>query len=330
MTHQSPDRLCLLNALPCQENEETGNEIEGEEEIANTGIYPLLFLKEDDNGDDDLHSLYSKEEESHPKLPILCLLKDPCLSSARRESAEWILRVVAHFSFSSFTALLSINYLDRFLASVHFQRHKPWVVELTAVACLSLAAKVQEIHVPLLLDLQVEEMRNVFEAKTIQRMELLVLSTLEWKMNPVTPLSFVELAVRRIGLKPHQRWDFFKRCERLILSVVADPRIVYSLPSIFAAATMLHVIYQMELCNSLQHENQLLGVLNLTKEKVEDCFHLIPECWLSGGRKRKLASPPGSPKGVIGLCFSCESSNDSWASSSSYPQPLFKRRLQDQ
>ena len=30
----------------------------------------------------------------------------------------------------------------------------------------------------------------MFEVKTIQRIELLVLSTLQWKVNPVTPTSF--------------------------------------------------------------------------------------------------------------------------------------------
>ncbi|THG11973.1 hypothetical protein TEA_007182 [Camellia sinensis var. sinensis] len=36
------------------------------------------------------------------------------------------------------------------------------------------------------LNLQVEESKLVFEAKIIQRMELLVLSTLQWKMNSLT------------------------------------------------------------------------------------------------------------------------------------------------
>lgn len=68
--------------------------------------------------------------------------------------------------------------------------------------------------------MQVEETKYVFEAKTIQRMELLVLSTLHWKMNPVTPLSFVEHIVRRLGLKTHPHWDFFRRCQLLLLSLI--------------------------------------------------------------------------------------------------------------
>ncbi|KAL4275973.1 hypothetical protein AHAS_Ahas20G0160700 [Arachis hypogaea] len=61
--------------------------------------------------------------------------------------------------------------------------------EISSVTCISLAAKVEETQVPLLLDLQVEDAKYVFESKTIQRMELLILSTLNWKMHPVTPHS---------------------------------------------------------------------------------------------------------------------------------------------
>lgn len=66
-----------------------------------------------------------------------------------------------------------------------------------------------------------EESKYVFEAKTIKRMELLVLSTLQWRMNPVTPISFFYHIIRRLGLKNHLHWDFLLRCERLHLSVIA-------------------------------------------------------------------------------------------------------------
>lgn len=62
--------------------------------------------------------------------------------------------------------------------------------------------------------------RFVFEAKTIQRMELLVLSTLKWKMNPVTPLSFIDHIMRRFGFMSNIHLDFLRRCERLILGII--------------------------------------------------------------------------------------------------------------
>lgn len=71
---------------------------------------------------------------------------------------------------------------------------------------------------------QGEESNYVFEAKTIQRMELLVLSTLEWKMNPVTPLSFIDYFARRLGLKGHLCWEFLWRCERVLLATLSGEK----------------------------------------------------------------------------------------------------------
>lgn len=82
---------------------------------------------------------------------------DNALSLARTEAIDWLLKVNAFYGFSSLTALLAINYLDRILSGPHFQRDKPWMLQLLAVTCISLAAKVEEIRVPLLLDLQVNK-----------------------------------------------------------------------------------------------------------------------------------------------------------------------------
>jgi hypothetical protein len=68
--------------------------------------------------------------------------------------------------------------------------------------------------------IQVEESSYVFEAKTIHRMESLVLATLEWEMNPVTPHSFLDYITRRLRLKNHLCWEFLRSCERILLSVL--------------------------------------------------------------------------------------------------------------
>lgn len=39
----------------------------------------------------------------------------------------------------------------------------------------------------------------MFEAKTIQRMELLVLSTLNWRMQAVTPFSYVDYFLHKLN-----------------------------------------------------------------------------------------------------------------------------------
>ncbi|KAG6420877.1 hypothetical protein SASPL_117420 [Salvia splendens] len=150
-------------------------------------------------------------------------------------------------------------------------------MHLAAVTWLSLAAKVEETHVPLLLDLQVEDTKYVFESKTIQRMELLVLSSLQWRMNPVTPVSFLDHIIRWLGLKSYIHWEFLNTCETLLLSVASDPRYTMYLPSVLATAAMLHVIRQLEPRRADEYESQLLSVLTKNKGEVDECYEVIRE-----------------------------------------------------
>ncbi|KAM7487346.1 hypothetical protein LguiB_024830 [Lonicera macranthoides] len=76
-------------------------------------------------------------------------------TSAREKSVEWILKVQRYYDFHPLTAYLSVNYLDRFLYSHRLPAATSgWPMQLLSVACLSLAAKMEEPLVPSLLDLQ--------------------------------------------------------------------------------------------------------------------------------------------------------------------------------
>ncbi|KAK9097325.1 hypothetical protein Sjap_022822 [Stephania japonica] len=338
---QSNNSLFLLDALYCKEHWDDDEEDEllqrgfdesDDDEINDKSIKNGSFFVEQDLfwEDEELRSLFSKEQErAHHG-------RDPDLGESRGEAVEWILRVNAHFGFSALTAILAVNYLDRFITSRPFQGDKPWMTQLVSVACLSLAAKVEETHVPLLLDMQVEERKCVFEAKTIQRMELVVLSTLNWKMNPVTPMSFIDHIVRRLGLKTCLQWEFMKRCECVLLSVLLDSKFTHFLPSVLATVTMLLVIDQVEPSNNkIEYKNQLMSALKMSKDKIDECYQLILESNLSIKghtlKRKHYQLEPRSPNGVIDAWFSCDSSNDTWVASagssvSSSPEPLFKKK----
>ncbi|GAV71731.1 Cyclin_N domain-containing protein/Cyclin_C domain-containing protein [Cephalotus follicularis] len=350
---QNPSFL-LDAALYCEEEKCEGIEEVLQEEIEicskrkngkNPFLYPLLLLDQDLFLDDDeeLFSLFTKEKKQLEQTHFSDQNVDgySSLSLARCEAVKWILNVNARYGFTTLTAILAIDYLDRFLSSAYFQRDKPWMIQLVAVTCLSVAAKVEEIQVPLLLDLQAEETKYVFEAKTIQRMELLVLSTLNWKMHPVTPLSFLDHIIRRLGLKTHLQWEFLRRCELLLLSLASDMRFISYLPSVLATATMMHVIDQVEPFNPIDYQNQLLVVIKISKDSVNECYKHILELSrtqinaYNNPNKRKYVKMHSSPRSVIdATVFGCDSSNDSWAvgsSVSSSPEPLFKKsRAQEQ
>jgi cyclin D3 len=114
--------------------------------------------------DEELLSLFSKEQEQQASVSVNNVASDPFLSRARQEAVEWMLKVIAHHGFSALTSILAINYLDRFLVSPCYQRdNRSWMIQLVAVTCLSLAAKVEETHVPLLLDLQVRQYKTLHQ-----------------------------------------------------------------------------------------------------------------------------------------------------------------------
>ncbi|XP_049355795.1 cyclin-D3-3-like isoform X1 [Solanum verrucosum] len=311
----------LLDSLYCKD--ETFQVFEVKPKSVSLLNQDLIWEKE------ELESLLSKEEENQMYNVVI---NNPFLSVFRKEAIEWILEGVDYHNFSAQTAILAVNYLDRFLFSLQSQSEKqPWMNQLAAVTCLSLAAKIEETQVPLLLDLQVEESRYLFEPKTIQRMEILVLSTLKWKMNPVTPFSFLDYFSRRLGLNDHICFELLRRCERVLLSTITDCRFMCYLPSAMAAATMLHVIDKLEPCIGQEYQEQLLGILGVVKDNVTDCYKLVQEVASNidfNSNKRKFGALPGSPIGVMDVSFSSDSSNDSWAvaaSVSSSPEPSSKK-----
>ncbi|GAU24284.1 hypothetical protein TSUD_48720 [Trifolium subterraneum] len=349
----------LLDALYCdeekweeeQEHDDVEDDLSSEQSdvttnndiFDSTSLFPLLLLEQDlFNEDEELNTLFIKEKTHYEEdlKNVKMMNFDDSLSQPRREAVEWMLKVNAHYGFSSLTATLAVTYFDRFILSFHFQKDKPWMLQLVAVTCISLAAKVEETQVPLLLDLQVQDTKYVFEAKTIQRMELLILSTLKWKMHPVTPHSFLDHIIRRFGLKTNLHWEFLRRCENLLLSVLLDSRFVGCVPSVLATATMLHVIDQIEQSDDgVDYKNQLLNVLKISKEKVDECYNLILQVtnanynddyyYGNNNNKRKYEQIPGSPSGVIDAVFSSDGSNDSWTvGSSTYStssEPVFKK-----
>ncbi|KAJ4890254.1 Cyclin-D3-3 [Raphanus sativus] len=305
--------------------EEDTSGFEEEEDDKSDGKFPFFHLGFLDREDDDeLSSLISKENELRPSLTEEGgVLDDEFLALCREKAVDWILRVKSHHGFSSVTALLAVNYFDRFITSRNFQTEYPWMSQLTALACLALAAKVEEVRVPLLVDLQVEEASYVFEAKTIQRMELLVLSTLQWRMHPVTPISFFDHIIRRFIFKSHQQLEFLSRCESLLLSVVPDSRFLSYSPSVLATAIMVSVFRGSKACDESEYESQLMTLLKVDSEKVNKCCELVFDHIPSKKRMQ-----PASPTGVFDASFSSDSSNESWvvSASPSPPEPLFKRR----
>ncbi len=100
--------------------------------------------------------------------------------------------------FGDSTFFASVNLLDRFL-SVHAVKDDLRVLfPLIGIACVSIAAKMAEVHIPSLKSLQTLMGPNLpFNAQHIQRTEMGILSSLGWAVNCITPYTVLAYVVKQ-------------------------------------------------------------------------------------------------------------------------------------
>ncbi|XP_010269719.1 PREDICTED: cyclin-D4-1-like isoform X2 [Nelumbo nucifera] len=254
----------------------------------------------DDSGFDDtrVSSFLEKEGEMMPREDYLTRLHSGDLDvSARNDSVDWIYKVHRHFNFEPLTVCLSVNYLDRFLSQYELQRGKPWMLQLLSVACVSLAAKMEETDIPSPIDLQVTEKKPVFEARTVQRMELLVLSILKWRTNAVTPLSFIEYFFYKLKDLEHTiPKSLIYRSVELILITAKGVEFLEFRPSEIALAVAISVVGETQTINFDCAFDTCSSSFHLNQERVSKCYELVQEIMCSTGQGK---SPPMSPAGVL-------------------------------
>ncbi|ANM70723.1 cyclin d4;2 [Arabidopsis thaliana] len=156
-----------------------------------------------------VREMIEKERQHSPRDDYLKRLRNGDLDfNVRIQALGWIWKACEELQFGPLCICLAMNYLDRFLSVHDLPSGKAWTVQLLAVACLSLAAKIEETNVPELMQLQVGAPMFVFEAKSVQRMELLVLNVLRWRLRAVTPCSYVRYFLSKINgydQEPHSR-----------------------------------------------------------------------------------------------------------------------------
>ncbi|XP_043692770.1 cyclin-D4-1-like [Telopea speciosissima] len=264
--------------------------------------------------------LLEKEREMVPRDDYLARLQSGGLDvSARNDSVDWIYKVYRHYSFEPLTACLAVNYLDRFLSEYELPRGssdcnntEPWKYQLLSLSCLSVAAKMEETSVPMSVDLQVIEGNLIFEPKTIQRMELLLLSVLKWRTNAVTPLSFIDYFLQRLTNpeNPDPKSVVYRSVE-LILITAKGVEFLEFRSSEIALAVAISIAGETQIID-LNNATDSCSSSDLNQERVLKCYELVQEVMNS-----RTTSPPLSPNGVLDAAtlMSYDSSSNSSSSS---------------
>ncbi|KAF2299768.1 hypothetical protein GH714_003251 [Hevea brasiliensis] len=217
--------------------------------------------------------MVEKECQHLPNVGYLKRLRRGDLDlGARKEAIDWMGKVHAHFGFGPLCAYLSINYLDRFLSAY---------------------------------ELPVGESKIVFEARTIQRMELLVLSTLSWRMQAITPFSFIGHFLNKINNDETPPRSLILQSIQLILCTVKGIEFLEFRPSEIAAAVAIAIVGEIKTVDAEQAISVLIQ--HVEKERVLKCIQLIHDMSLIGesfkSANASILSVPQSPIWGVGCCM---------------------------
>ncbi|XP_044983595.1 putative cyclin-D7-1 [Hordeum vulgare subsp. vulgare] len=187
------------------------------------------------------------------------------VSSARTKAVHYIIYAFSRLGLAAATVINAVNYLDRFLSINCHLSWEVWMVELVSVACLSIACKLDEVTIPSLHDLQMEEaMSHSFRASTIRDMELTLLKALQWRLACVTPYSYLDLlpfsttaAVKR------------SRCIRFLLRSLSEPSFLRFDASVVAAAALRCVAVLQD------HAYLITPPLRQLGDESDECFKMM-------------------------------------------------------
>uniref|UniRef100_I1QIQ7 Uncharacterized protein n=1 Tax=Oryza glaberrima TaxID=4538 RepID=I1QIQ7_ORYGL len=200
----------------------------------------------------------------------------PADLAARADSVAWILKVRELYGMLPVTAYLAVSYMDRFL-SLHRLPGNGWAMQLLAVTCLSLAAKMEETLVPSILDLQIDT-RYIFEPRTIFRMELLVLDALDWRLRSITPFTFMYLFAFKVDPNGKHIRELIHQATQVTLATIHDTEFLDHCPSSIAAAAVLCASSEIMQLVSIDHGTLVSWrIIGLDEEAIIRCYRLMQQ-----------------------------------------------------
>ncbi|KAJ3673973.1 hypothetical protein LUZ60_005965 [Juncus effusus] len=224
------------SSLVCEEDASNLDEEEEEEEEGDVKYFSsfddISVLSESD--DEYIELLVSKESSLESKNHEEVASGNWSIL-VRADAVGWILKACGRLGFGLRTAYMAVAYLDRFFMRRIIDRGKAWAVRLLSIACLSLAVKMEENKAFSLSEFQSED--YFFKCEAIQRMELLVLTTLQWRMIMVNPFSYMSFFASK--LQKQGRKELIQKAIAIIFSAI---RVINSLdyrPSVIACASIL-------------------------------------------------------------------------------------------
>jgi len=137
-----------------------------------------------------LERLCSKEERTWKERIFNQMRLDEVNTSQRNHASSWLRKVAASMHFGIDTYALSVDLLDRFLATL---KVRPKFLECLAVGCLYIAAKCKEEDdtIPITPEFVIDCNASC-SVNELLRMERLILEKFDWFADFVTSVDFLQ------------------------------------------------------------------------------------------------------------------------------------------
>ncbi|CAK9319962.1 unnamed protein product [Citrullus colocynthis] len=182
-----------------------------------------------------------KESSYMPEPHYKEFLESKNLVFVRLRCIQWLIKCRSRWNFSHGTVFLAANYLDRFMSKNRCKEWKDWMVELLAVACLSVACKFHETYPPTLSEIQMEDyMDDVFEASCIERMEVILLEALDWHLCCPTSYHYIQLLGLKLDCSIEEEANdiLMVKITELVVGALLDHRLIPFKPSLIALSSI--------------------------------------------------------------------------------------------
>ncbi|CAH9131742.1 unnamed protein product [Cuscuta epithymum] len=169
--------------------------------------------------------------------------------NARFKAVHWIIGSQKRLSLSPESIFCAANYIDRFISLRKCEGWECCIFDLLSIACLYVASKFNETHLPSLHAIQMEGIEHPFEDDLVRRMELSLVEALGWKMKSITPYSYLQLVEWNHTLIPCNftvEDDVLMKTSHavteMLLGLLFDPKFLEFRPSVVAEATLQCVL----------------------------------------------------------------------------------------
>ncbi|KAH7842432.1 hypothetical protein Vadar_005275 [Vaccinium darrowii] len=200
-----------------------------------------------------------------------------------RWGAQQVIRMLMETSglvHDPFVPFLALNFYDRFIS--RFVILRPWFFSLFAICCTTLAWKTRrnDFSVQELLAASqprityVGGLETVVQARHIEEMEFAILSVLNWRTRPITPVCFMNFFMSLLGIDDPQQRQALKEqvFEHQILYMHRDIRFTRFRPSIIAVVGIM-AEREEDRQDDFWNPVRVCDFVNL--EEMENCLNLL-------------------------------------------------------